>query len=209
MNGDPTTDVTATRKITAVWKEGHRVDRETYAAAAAADRARAEQARNAPAPEYGESGLISDFEGDKITAAFGAGWIVSTDTMYQGKSQAAMKLVPDGAEGSRGALEITGEILPGAPFKWAGAMFSPGNSIMAPVNLSSKKAVVFWAKGDGPSLRRRDLRPEPRFHPGDREFHARAGVEGIHVPLLGFQAGRERPHGDLHRGRHGGRSSSS
>lgn len=146
--GDPTTDVTATRKITAIWKEGRRVDRKTYAAAAAADRGRAAQGKNAPAPEYSESGLISDFEGEKISAAFGAGWIVSTDTLYQGKSQAAMKIVPGGAEGSRGALEITGEILPGAPFKWAGAVFSPGQSMMAPVNLSSKNAVSFWARGD-------------------------------------------------------------
>jgi imidazolonepropionase-like amidohydrolase len=148
VEGDPTTDVTATRKITAIWKEGHRVDRETYAAAAAADRGQAAQGKNAPGPEYSESGLISDFEGDKITAAFGAGWVVSTDTMYQGKSQAAMKIVPGGAEGSRGALEITGEILPGAPFKWAGAMFSPGKSMMAPANLSSRKAISFWARGD-------------------------------------------------------------
>ena len=146
--GDPTVDITATRRIAAIWKEGHRVDRATYASAAAADRKQAEQAKSVPAPEYPASGLISDFESDKIAPSFGAGWIVSTDTLYQGKSQAAMKLVLGGAEGSRGALEITGEILPGAPFKWAGAMFSPGPSMMAPVNLSSKKAVSFWAKGD-------------------------------------------------------------
>jgi imidazolonepropionase-like amidohydrolase len=148
VSGDPTVDITATRRIAAIWKEGHRGDRAGYATAAAADRKQAEQAKIAPAPERSEAGLISDFEGDKISAAFGAGWIVSTDTMYQGKSQAAMKLVPGGAEGSRGALEITGEILPGAPFKWAGAMFSPGPSTMAPANLSSKKAIRFWAKGD-------------------------------------------------------------
>ncbi len=148
VSGDPTVDITATRRIAAIWKEGHRVDRVAYATAAAADRKQADQAKAAPGPEYSASGLISDFDGDKIASSFGAGWVVSTDTLYQGKSQAALKLVPGGAEGSRGALEITGEILPGAAFKWAGAMFSPGPSMMAPVNLSSKKAVSFWAKGD-------------------------------------------------------------
>ena len=28
-------------------------------------------------------------------------------------------------------------------------MFSPGNAPMSPVDLSSKKAISFWAKGDG------------------------------------------------------------
>ena len=148
VDGDPTLDVMATRRIAAIWKDGRRVDRAAYAAAAAEDRKRADLAKHAPGPEYPASGLISDFDGDKIASTFGAGWIVSTDTLYQGKSQAEMKLVPGGAEGSRGALEIAGEILPGAPFKWAGAMFSPGASMMAPVNLSSKRAISFWAKGD-------------------------------------------------------------
>jgi imidazolonepropionase-like amidohydrolase len=148
VSGDPTVDIMATRRIAAIWKEGHRVDRAAYATATAADRKQAEQAKSVPAPERSETGLISDFDGDKIASTFGAGWIVSTDTLYQGKSQAAMKLVAGGAEGSRGALGITGGILPGAPFKWAGAMFSPGSSTMAPVNLSSKKSISFWAKGD-------------------------------------------------------------
>jgi len=148
VDGDPTAEITATRKIVDIWKEGRRVDRKTFAEAAAAEREKSERAKTAPAPEYGASGLISDFEGDTITTNFGAGWVVSTDTLYQGKSQAAMKLVPGGAEGSRRALEVTGEILPGAAFKWAGAMFSPGATIMAPTNLSAKKAINFWAKGD-------------------------------------------------------------
>ena len=148
VTGDPAADVAATRKIVDIWKEGIRVDRKTYADAAALEREKAAQGKKAPLPEYSESGWISDFEGDTIAAHFGAGWVVSTDVRYQGKSQAAMKLVQGGAEGSRGALEITGEILPGAPFKWAGTMFSPGKTMMAPVNLSSKKAISFWAKGD-------------------------------------------------------------
>ncbi|HWG19784.1 MAG TPA: hypothetical protein VG225_04575 [Terracidiphilus sp.] len=44
---------------------------------------------------------------------------------------------------------MTGEVIPGGPFVFAGALYSPGTAPMQPVNLSSKKAIRFWAKGDG------------------------------------------------------------
>jgi len=50
-----------------------------------------------------------------------------------------------------------------------GAMFSPGSSTMAPVNLSSKKSISFWAKGDKRLSPSRSS-PEPGLHPGDPEF---------------------------------------
>lgn len=34
---------------------------------------------------------------------------------------------------------------------WAGAMFVPGKARMDPVDLSDKKAVSFWVKGEGRS----------------------------------------------------------
>jgi len=148
VNGDPSVDITATRKIEAVWKSGTRVDRNAYRASVGAAGEKVERLKNAPAPENSESGWISDFEGDKITSKFGAGWTLSTDSFMGGKSQAKYLLVKGGAEGSRGALQITGEIVPGASFRWAGEMFSPGKMVMGPVNLSSKKAIGFWAKGD-------------------------------------------------------------
>ena len=57
-----------------------------------------------------------------------------------------------GANGSNGALKISGEIIPGSgQFTFAGAMFTPGSAPMEPVNLSGKKEISFWAKGDGDS----------------------------------------------------------
>ncbi len=93
--------------------------------------------------------MISDFEGERITAHFGAGWSVSTDAMMGGKSTAEFRVAEGGALGSKGSMWITGNIVPGSPGSWAGAFFSPGSTAMAPVNLSSKKAVRFWVKGDG------------------------------------------------------------
>jgi hypothetical protein len=43
---------------------------------------------------------------------------------------------------------IHSEINPGFAFPWAGAMFFPGPAPMKAVNLSSKKALHFYARGE-------------------------------------------------------------
>ena len=149
VEGDPTRDIKATRAIAAVWKDGVKVDRQAYLKDVEKDRqARAQQKTVSPPAGLGE-GLISDFEGDTITANFGSGWMVSTDSFMGGKSKAEMSLADDGAEGSRRSLLIKGTIAEAGTIRWAGAMFSPGTSVMVPTNLSSKKGLSFWAKGQG------------------------------------------------------------
>ena len=136
VGGNPLADITATRQIEAVWKGGVRLDRQ-------------------PAPTTANdsqaigSGAISDFDGASITAAFGAGWQISTDTMMGGASEAKMDLIKPGAAGSGGALGITGTIKAGSPFPWAGAMFFPASAPMAPADVSKFTEIVFHARGDG------------------------------------------------------------
>jgi len=149
VEGDPTLDIKATRKIVAVWKAGIEVDRGKYLEEVRKEKEAIEAARKSPLPEHGESGRISDFESEKIEAEFGAGWIVSTDAFMGGKSRAELKLAEEGAAGSRQSLLITGTVVGDTLLKWAGAMFSPGKTILAPANLSHKKAISFWAKGQG------------------------------------------------------------
>ena len=148
VSGDPSVDITATRAIEGVWKQGVRANREGFAKEIAA--ANAGQGRE---PAGAVSGLVSDFEGGTPAATFGVGWSVTTDAMANGSSEAAMKVVNAGANGSAKSLEITGKISPALAYAWGGAMFSPGKQMMSPVNLSSKKEVSFWAKGDGKSYR--------------------------------------------------------
>ena len=66
-----------------------------------------------------------------------------------GKSTATLTVVQGGANKTRGALEISGTIAEGAAYPWAGAMFFPGATPMAPADLSKFKEIVFWARGDG------------------------------------------------------------
>jgi imidazolonepropionase-like amidohydrolase len=148
VDGDPTADVTATRAIAGVWKAGVRADRAAYAQAMAASRASAGRA-----PAGSESGLVSDFEDGTPRAAFGAGWMVTDDTRAGGKSAGEMAVVDGGANGSAKALAVTGTISPAFQYAWAGAMFSPGEQPFAPANLSSKRELRFWAKGDGKTYR--------------------------------------------------------
>ncbi|MFA4947805.1 MAG: CIA30 family protein [Candidatus Krumholzibacteriia bacterium] len=142
VHGDPTKDITATRCIAAIWRNGARVDRERHRAAVDEEKVAAEH-------EIPESGLISDFESERITAYFGAGWSVSTDAIMGGKSTAEIRRAEGGAEESSGSMLITGAIADGSPNQWAGAFYSPGPTPVTPANLSVKKQISFWTKGDG------------------------------------------------------------
>jgi hypothetical protein len=75
--------------------------------------------------------------------------MISTDAFMGGKSKAEMKLVPDGAQGSSKSLLVTGTVVPGSALNWSGVMLMPGPTMMAPADLSAKKSISFWAKGDG------------------------------------------------------------
>lgn len=152
VEGDPTQDIKATRAIVAVWKDGARVNREDYLKEAQRAREAVEQQKEAPAPENLGAGLISDFEGDKVSTNFGVGWMVSTDSYMGGKSKAEIALIYDGAEGSKKSLLVKGTIAEAGTIRWAGALFSPGAAVMQPANLSSKKSLSFWAKGNGKSF---------------------------------------------------------
>ncbi len=101
-----------------------------------------------PAPAGSESGVVSTFDDGKVSANYGS-WISMSDAVQGGKSTVEMHVVEGGANNSRGALRVTGELIPGAQFTFAGALFMPGASFEDAANLSSKKTINFWAKGDG------------------------------------------------------------
>ncbi|HVA56090.1 MAG TPA: hypothetical protein VNI53_09910 [Gammaproteobacteria bacterium] len=103
--------------------------------------------------------MIGDFEGKVVQTKqygtlilrhgheFGWGWSVSTDQRAGGHSVANIALIHPGADGTHGALRITGEIKPGFPYPWAGTIWFPGHEPMQPGDLSAKQELTFWARG--------------------------------------------------------------
>lgn len=104
--------------------------------------------------------LIGGFEGKAVQnkkfgtlvmshgKEFGWGWTVTTDQRAGGNSIASIALIHPGADGTHGALQVTGEIKPGFQYgPWAGAIWFPGHEPMQPANLSAKKELTFWARG--------------------------------------------------------------
>ena len=203
VNGDPTVDIRQTRDIAAVWKDGHAIDRAAWRTSVAKQYDEQTKSKSAPPPAGSESGWISDFEQEgKPQAKFGAGWSLSTDRMAGGKSVAAMEVAPGGAEGSKSHLRVTGEVIEGFAFPWSGVLFSPGAAVMAPANLSSKKAIQFWAKGDGRTYqvmlfsRRLGYRPAtqtfvagPDWKPFTMPFADFGGIDGSDIMGIAWTAG--------------------
>src|SRR4029077_9852201 len=72
VDGDPTADITATRKIAGVWKQGQPIDRNAYRGFVREKSEGITKLKSAPAPPGSEPGLVSDFEGEQaaIRTAF-------------------------------------------------------------------------------------------------------------------------------------------
>lgn len=180
VTGDPTTDIRATRAIEAVWKNGYAIDRRLPAPVAAT-------ATGALIPA---DGLISDFDGERIEARFGAGWQPTTDAMMGGTSSVTHRLVRSGANGSPGALEVAGEIMANAAFPWAGVIFFPAAQPMQPADLSAHGELVFQAKGDGRTYQVMLFSGEAaQGAPAVQTFTAGPEWAQVRIPLTAFGGG--------------------
>lgn len=131
--GDPTRDITATRQIRQVWKNGHLVE---LAAAASGTVA---AGRLAP--------LTSDFDDASAwqQASHGGLWRETTDQMVGGQSSVQLARV-EAASG--GALVIRGQLAQGASYPWSGAMLFATPEPMQAADASGH-TLRFRARGDG------------------------------------------------------------
>ena len=112
IDGDPRIDVTHTRRIDAVWKNGFPIKLE----------------REASEPPERPTVAVDLLDNDEIGR-----WIAADDSFMGGNSSASVLA----AKG--GQLRVEGELKPGAPFPYAGVMWSPGQPFMTPVDLAGRK----------------------------------------------------------------------
>jgi imidazolonepropionase-like amidohydrolase len=176
VNGDPTTDMSATRSIAGVWKNGYAIDRPQP------------QTTAAPLGEaIAAASLVDDFSGDAaiganglMPAKLGAGWMQTTDQMAGGASVASLK-----REG--GALVVSGEIKAGFAFPWSGAMFFPASVPMQPADLSARKELVFRVRGDGRNYSAMLFSgAQMQSLPSMKPFVAGPEWKEVRIPLDGF-----------------------
>ena len=186
VKGDPTQDILATRNIVSVWKLGVEDDRATYRAAIEKARQDAEKAAQAPSPSGSDMGLISDFDDGTPNAKFGTGWMSSTDSLAGGKSTGEMKVVDGGANDDKHSLDVSGVIDGGLPYAWSGVMWSPGSQPFVPVNLSSKKSILFFAKGDGQTYRVLFFTASGGRIPSQQTFTAGSDWKKYSIPFSAF-----------------------
>jgi hypothetical protein len=130
--------------------------------------------------------LISDFDDGTPNSKFGTEWMLSTDSIAGGKSTGDMKVVDGGANGDKHALAISGLIDGGLPYAWAGVMWAPGPQPFVPVDLSAKKSISFFAKGDGQTYRVLVFTTSGGRMPAQQTFTAGPSWRKTSIPFSAF-----------------------
>jgi hypothetical protein len=116
-------------------------------------------ATDTPAPAQPESPagvpapadtVIANFDGGSAQAPYGMGIQAGGDEFQGGKSTATQQVIDGGANGSKGSLEVSGEVRPGTQYPSAGTYFFPeGPPTQGIMDYSAKTRLSFYAKGDG------------------------------------------------------------
>jgi imidazolonepropionase-like amidohydrolase len=146
VEGNPLSDIAATRRIVEVWKDG-----KPTASLRDKQRLHVTQEQAAPAaqpaalPADGRISLIKD---GKLVSPFGIGWRPSDDRVAGGTSNAKLDAQP-GPGGNDASIKVEAQVRAGFAYPWAGVAFLPGAVPMTSANLSAAKTVRFRVRGDG------------------------------------------------------------
>ncbi|MEW7848983.1 CIA30 family protein [Massilia aurea] len=196
VEGDPTRDITATRRIVEVWKDGQSANalRDTKRQLVAQEQSGSKR-QSLPL-----DGRISQFSDAELGSPFGSGWMPSTDQFAGGKSTVKLDVLPALPDGQV-PLAVQASVAPGLPFAWSSVAFMPGTTPMQPVDLSAAKVVRFKVRGDGKTYQvmlmgAASNRPSSVPFVAGKEwaeisvpFSAFAGIEPTAVAMLAFSAG--------------------
>ena len=177
VEGDPSSDIRASRRIVGVWRGGVPVDRRPVEKPVVG---------TTNVPEGLVSGLISNFDSVTTEANFGTGWAVSTDALYGGKSTAEFKAIAGGFNKSKGSLMVTGQVAAGQQFAWSGVIFSPGARPMAVADLSTKREIIFSTRGDGATYQLMVFAEGKKFAPISQPFVAGKDWKEYRFPFSAF-----------------------
>lgn len=147
VDGEPDIDITATRRIVEIWKDGEIVSglRQQKMQSVQEQNQQKKIATTLPLPV---DGRISLFNADKLASPFGFGWVASNDAPMGGKSSTEIKLAGNEPTGQT-AINIHASVKQGFAFPWSGVAFFPGKVPMEAADLSAANTLKFKVKGDG------------------------------------------------------------
>lgn len=196
VDGDPTRDITATRRIVEVWKDGQSAN-----ALRDAKREQVAQERGASTRQgLPADGRISQFSAAKLASPFGSGWMPSTDQYAGGKSTVKLAVLPALSDGQV-PLAVQASVAPGLPYAWSSVAFMPGAQPMQPADLSAARLLRFKVRGDGKTYQvllmgAANGRPSsvpfvagPEWADISLPLSAFAGIDPAAVAMLAFSAG--------------------
>jgi len=180
VEGDPTRDIKATRRIVEVWKDGQSAGtlRDAKRQQVALEKSGSKR-QDLPA-----DGRISQFSAAKLGSPFGSGWMPSTDQFAGGKSTVKLDVLPALPDGQV-PLAVQASVAPGLPFAWSSVAFMPGAQPMQSVDLSAAKVVRFKVRGDGKTYQVM-LMGAANGRPSSVPFVAGTEWAEISVPLAAF-----------------------
>lgn len=180
VEGDPTRDITATRRIVEVWKDGQSAN-----ALRGAKRERvAQEHGGSTRQDLPADGRISQFSAAKLASPFGSGWMPSTDQFAGGKSTVKLDVLPALPDGQI-PLAVQASVAPGLPYAWSSVAFMPGAQPMQPADLSAARVLRFKVRGDGKTYQVM-IMGAANNRPSSVPFVAGKEWEDISVPLSAF-----------------------
>ena len=133
--------------------------------------------------------MISEFEGGSEGSSYGLGWRANDDKDRGGNSTIEQHLVEGGAQDSKGALEVSGEVGTAIQYPFVGTGFLPnGTKDLAwdkqgSMDYSKKTALIFDARGDGQMYTVVFIGPVMGGIPGMYGFTASQDWQEVRIPL--------------------------
>jgi len=133
--------------------------------------------------------VIADFDNGSDAASYGMGWHAADDKDRGGNSTISQRLVEGGAQKSRGALEISGDVGTALQYPFVGTSFvpngTPGTEWLKQglMDYSRKQTLTFIARGDGQTYTVVVAGPVIDGIPPMYQFTAGADWMEVRVPL--------------------------
>jgi len=146
VEGNPLEDIKNTQNIFLVIKNGAIFDREKLAEEINPPQKSSLSTHKLPS-------IFDDFEDGDVLSNWETEWLALTDKVIGGSSTAEAKLISGGANSSKHALNVSGDVTTKTPFGFAGVVVSLGKKTEQNFDISQYSGIKFNTRGDGKTYR--------------------------------------------------------